>query len=88
MRVTEQLTLRQIAGEHILIPVGDFANTFHGIMSLNGSGLLLWELLQQDRTEAELVAAVLDTYDVDAQTAAKDVREFLTQLEQAKALVR
>ncbi len=88
MRVTDQLTLRQIAGEHILIPVGEFANSFRGIMSLNGSGLLLWELLQQDRTEEELVAAVLDAYDVDAQTAAKDVGEFLTMLEQAKVLLR
>ena len=88
MRVNNHMLLRQIAGENVLIPVGEMINTFHGIMSLNGSGLLLWQTLQHDCSEEELVAAVLEAYDVDAETAAKDVREFLVQLEQANVLVR
>ena len=88
MKVNDQMVLRKIAGENVLIPVGEMMSTFRGIMSLNGSGLLLWELLQSERTEAELVAAVLDTYEVDEQTAAQDVREFLAQLDQAKILIR
>lgn len=87
MKVNDHMILREIAGEHILLPVGERINTFHGIMSLNGSGLLLWKKLQQDCTEAELIAAVLDTYDVDPETAAKDVGEFLLQLKQAEVLI-
>lgn len=88
MKVHNDMVLREIAGEHILIPTGQRINSFSGIMSLNGSGLLLWQKLQQDCTEEELIAAVLEAYDVDAETAAKDVREFLTQLEQADILIR
>ena len=87
MKVNDHLILREIAGEYILIPVGERVNTFRGIMSLNGSGLLLWQKLQQDCTEEELIAAVLETYDVDPETAAKDVREFLDQLAQADVLI-
>lgn len=87
MRANEHMILREIAGEHILLPVGEQMNSFRGIMSLNGSGLLLWQKLQQDCTEAELVAAMLETYDVDPETAAKDVEAFLLQLKQADILV-
>lgn len=86
MKVKDQLVMRRIAGENFLIPVGEMINTFNGIISLNGSGGLLWELLQQERTEAELIDAVLETYEVDEPTARQDVREFLAQLEQAKLL--
>lgn len=88
MRVNDQMILRKIAGENVLLPVGEMMNTFRGIMSLNGSGLLLWERLQTDCTEAELISAVLEEYDVDETTAAKDVREFLAQLEGAGILIR
>lgn len=88
MRVNGQMALRKIAGENVLIPIGEMMNTFQGIMSLNGSGLFLWDLLQQERSEAELITAMLETYEVDAETAAKDVREFLAQLEQANVLIR
>lgn len=88
MKVNDQMLLREIAGEYVLIPVGERNNTFCGIMSLNDSGLLLWRKLQQDCTEKDLVAAVLEEYDVDPQTAEQDVREFLMQLEQAEVLIR
>lgn len=88
MRASDHVVLRKIAGESILIPVGEMMNYFHGIMSLNGSGLLLWEALQKDCTEEELVETVLAAYDVDAETAARDVREFIGQLEQANILIK
>lgn len=88
MRVNDHAILRKIAGENILVPVGELMNSFHGIMSLNSSALLLWETLQKDCTEEELVAVFLDTYDVDEETATKDVREFIAQLEQINILIR
>lgn len=88
MKVNDHMILREIAGENVLIPVGEWVNTFRGIMSLNGSGLLLWQKLQRDCTEEELIAAVLDTYEIDEETAQKDVREFLAQLERADILIR
>lgn len=88
MRVRKDLILREIAGEHILIPVGEQMSSFHGIMVLNGSGLLLWEALQKDVTEAELIEAILATYDVDPETAGQDVREFIGRLEEAGVLIR
>lgn len=80
MKIQGDWILREIAGEHILVPVGATALQVKGMISLTESGALLWAKLREERTEDELVQAVLDEYDVDRVTAAADVTAFLDQL--------
>lgn len=80
MKIQGDLILREIAGEHILIPVGETALHIKGMISLTESGALLWKKLQTECTEDDLVRAVLEEYDVDHETAAADVTSFLDQL--------
>ena len=75
------LILREIAGENILIPVGEIAVNVHGMISLTESGLLLWQKLQQTCTETELVDCLLGEYEIDRETASADVRELLEKME-------
>lgn len=79
-RASSGYVLREIAGEHILIPVGSAAVNFSGLINLNGSGVLLWHKLQTECTEEELVNALLDEYEIDRDTAAADVVQFLDKL--------
>ena len=51
---------------------------------VNGSGAVLWELLQQPCTESDLHAALIERFSVDAATAAKDVTAFLAELKAQK----
>ena len=46
------------------------------------------EKLEEGATEEELLAAVLAEYEVDAQTAAKDIKDFLDKLDHHKILER
>ncbi|MGM9630815.1 PqqD family protein [Butyricicoccus sp.] len=87
MKATKDMILREVAGEHILVPTGEAAIQFQGVITLNDSGLLLWNRLQEDCTEAQLVDAVLEEYEIDAETAAADVRKFLEQMKQAGILL-
>lgn len=80
MRISENLIMRQIAGEHILIPVGETALKIHGMINLSESAAFLWEKLQKDCTEEELIAALLAEYDIDRETAAADVRELVDHM--------
>lgn len=79
--------LREVAGEHILIPIGEAAASIQGIMSLNGSGLLLWEKLQTGTSEQELVEALLEEYETTEERAQNDVKIFLEQLEKQDLLI-
>ena len=81
------MILREIAGEHLLIPVGQTALKVKGMVTLSESGLLLWKKLQSDCTEEELVGAVLAEYQVDRETAAADVAAFLQQMREIGILL-
>lgn len=80
MKAIQDVVLREIAGEHILIPTGQAALRIHGMINLSESGLVLWNRLQSDCTEQALVDAILAEYDVDRETAAADVRAFVAQM--------
>lgn len=88
MKVTNDMILREIAGEHILIPVGETAIKVHGMISLSESGLLLWKKLQNDCTEADLLDTILSEYEIDQATAQQDVRAFLGKLNAIGILIQ
>lgn len=87
MRVSSELLMREIAGEHLLVPVGATALRIHGMITLSESGVLLWTMLQNTCTKQELVDAVLREYDVDAHTAQQDVDAFLEKLDELGLLL-
>lgn len=86
MRISDQFILRQIAGEYIIIPTGQTTLKFNGMITVNEQGAFLWEALKEEITEDGLVEAVLAEYDIDRQTAAADVAEFLEVLRQKRIL--
>ncbi|MCB6569382.1 PqqD family protein [Eubacterium limosum] len=77
MRIKEGYMLREAAGETVVVPFGEEALNFQGIISLNETGAFLWRQLEQGCEKKDLVQALLDEYEVDAETAEKDVNEFL-----------
>lgn len=86
MKATKTMIMREIAGEYILIPVGEAATELFGLVSLNESGALLWERLQQECTEKDLIEAVLAEYEVDEETAKTGVRRFLEKMRKENLL--
>ncbi len=51
--------------------------------SLEGVGSTLWEALREPQSFGELLETVLETYDVKAETAERDVSALLSNLEEA-----
>lgn len=86
MRIVPGFIVRQIADQVVAIPTGQSARTLSGLVALNDSGRFLFDLLQSPRTEEELIAAMQETYEVDAPTARADVAEFLQILRQNQLL--
>ena len=79
MKLKEGFILRQVAGKTVVLPCGD-ALDLNMMITLNGTGAFLWERLQEETREDELVAALLGEYDVDEETARKSVAAFVEKL--------
>ena len=87
MKIKEGYILRQVAGNNIVIAVGDEAINFNGIITINGSGTFLWELLEKGAEKKDLLDAMLKEYDIDEKTASEDIDEFLKKLDSANLLI-
>ena len=82
MKLKSTIILRKIAGETILVPVGEDAVRVNGLITVNEVGALICEQLKEERTVDALVAAVTAQFDVDAQTARADIASFVHTLEE------
>lgn len=87
MKLSKGFSLRNIAGEYIVVPVGEKNISFQGMITLNTCGGFLWEQLEKECTEEELVMSLMNTYEITREIACADVREFLNQLVKAKILM-
>ena len=86
MIIRKQLVKRTIAGDAILVPVGDASLELKGLLTLNETGERMWDLLPQCDSEEALVRQMLTEYEVDEATLRADVGEFLNSLRQLEIL--
>lgn len=82
MKLKSTIILRKIAGETILVPVGEDAVRVNGLITVNEVGALICDQLKEERTMDELIAAVTEQFDVDEQTAQTDIASFIHILEE------
>ena len=81
-RIRPGYTLREVAGEHLAIPVSDEAGASGRLARLNTTGRFLFRLLEMEMTREALLGELLDTFDVSAEEASADIDAFLAQLAQ------
>lgn len=86
MNIKKELIKRSIAGETVLVPVGRTVYEANGLFVLNELGDFLWERLPEAENEEQLLASILEEYEVDEQTARRDLRIFLDKLKQMEIL--
>lgn len=82
----ENFLLHTVAGSQVLVPVGEAVGNFAGIVTLNGSGVHLWNVLATEQTEKMLVSALLERYDVSETQAKADVVKFIEKLRSVGAI--
>lgn len=86
MKVKSEYILRELAGQNIVVPVGSEAVNFNGIITLNNSGKRLFKKLQEDTSKEDLIALLLEHYEVTEEQAISDVAVFLEKLERNNIL--
>lgn len=87
MKVSDQFILREIAGDHILIPAGDAAFSVKGLIILSESGAFLYGLLKTGCSRDDLISALTGEYEVEKEEAARDIDAFLNQMRQLGMLM-
>ena len=87
MRIKNGFVLREVAGQIMVIATGAASKDFHGMIKLNATGKEIWIGLQEGLSEADVVKRIQNLYEVDAEKAASDVRDFVKQMEEMGFIV-
>jgi Coenzyme PQQ synthesis protein D (PqqD) len=77
---SQSVVARVIAGETLIVPVRARVGDLASIYSFNGTGSLIWKLLESPKTVMELAAAVAREYEVEPARAEQDVTEFVGEM--------
>jgi hypothetical protein len=80
MKIKEGFILRNVAGSNVVVPIGQATINFNGMMSLNDTGAFLFEKMIAGTSKEELISDLTNTYDIDNETATKDVEDFIEKV--------
>ena len=80
MKLKEGLILGNIAGEYVVLPSGEDMD-LTTMTTLNETGKFIWECLEKETTQEQVVAEILAVYDVSREEAEMHVAAFIAKLE-------
>lgn len=86
MKIKSGFLLRPMADAFVVVPIGDTAVDFNGIISLNDTGAFLWKLMEDDTDKKTLLKKITDEYDIDADTAMTHIDKFIQKIKDADLL--
>lgn len=58
IKIKEGFLLRKVAGDHVVVPVGEAGKVFHGMIRLNDTGAFLWEQCRKETTKEQVLQTV------------------------------
>ena len=80
LKLDKEYVLRQIGDDYIIVPVGQAALSFNGMITVNETGAFLWEQLVKGTSKEGLLQTLMETYEVTQEEAERDIDEFLDVL--------
>ena len=86
MKIKDGFVVREIAGQSIVVALGAASKKFNGMIKLNDTGRVIWDMLAEGKGEDDIVERFVSEYDVDAASAKRDVSAFIEVLRGADIL--
>ena len=83
MKIKKGFVIQEVAGQWVAVATGSAAKDFSGIVKLNATAAHVWKGLEQGQTREQIIASMVEAYDIDEQTAGEDVDALCQQLVQA-----
>ncbi len=86
MKIKDGFVVREIAGENVVIALGEASKIFHGMIKLNETGRIIWDSLAKGEDKETTVGLILAEYEVDRNVIEQDYDKFIDTLKGANIL--
>ena len=82
-RKKEKVVVRRIAGETLLVPIRGSLADMQRLYVLDEVGKHVWDMLDGENALSEMSNSVCADFEVDAEKAGSDIKDFLAELQSA-----
>lgn len=79
MKIKPGFVLRNLVGEYVVMPTGNNIGKFDATIVLNEVAAFVWEKMQQPVSREDLAEAILTDFEVDRETASRDLDALIAQ---------
>ena len=87
MKIKNGFIVKELAGQYVVVALGQASKIFNGIIKLNDSAKFIWDKLAVGAEKEDVVNALLEEYEgVDRETAERDFDNFVNELKGAHIL--
>ena len=86
MKIKDGFVVRDLAGQSIVVALGEASKTFNGMIKLNDTGRLIWDMLAVGKSKEDIIDRFTAEYDVEREIADRDVSAFIETLQGADIL--
>lgn len=80
MKLKYEFAIQEVADTFVAVMVGDAAEKFNGLIRMNKTGKAIFDLLENDVTEEEIVAGLQKKYEGPEDVIREEVHKFLASL--------
>ena len=86
MKIKEGYVLRDVAGQAVVIAVGEASKTFHGMINLNATGKQIWQGVSRGLSAEEIAGELAKEYEVEPEKALHDTKAMIEKMRSAGVL--
>ena len=81
MKIKDGFVLEEVGGSYIAVAVGKRAENFSAMVRMNSTGAFLWNIMAElDVSREDLLEKMLESYEVDRETALSGIIAFENKL--------
>lgn len=86
MKIKENYVMREVAGQAIVIAIGEKSERFKGMINLNRTGRDVWLYMEKGLDSDEIAKKISEKYEVDLNVAKHDIESMIDRLYKAGVL--
>lgn len=87
MKLNPEFVIQAVADSTMLVPVGDAATKFHGVLQLNRTAAFIVECLKDDTTEDRIKETLNQRYEGTDEAFMQSIRGTVSKLRERGALI-
>lgn len=86
MKIKENYVMREVAGQAIVIAIGEESERFKGMINLNRTGRDVWLYMEKGLDSDDIAKKISEKYEVDLNVAKHDIESMIDRLYKAGVL--